>query len=57
MKTFKSKRFWLNTLTAITMMGAIFSGMDLSAKEMKWVTFGVATANIILQVWFNKEKK
>jgi uncharacterized membrane protein len=51
----KSKRFWLNVVTAITMLGAVVGGLDLDAEQAKVITFIVAFANIILQVWFNKE--
>lgn len=52
----KSKRFWLNTITAVTMLGTVALGLDLSANELKIVTFIVAVANIVLQVFFPTKK-
>jgi hypothetical protein len=53
----KSKRFWLNVVTAVTMLGAVATTVELSAKETKILTLSVAVANIILQVFFNSNKK
>lgn len=57
MKTLKSKRFWLNVFTAVTMIGSITNVLNLSPKVEEYVTFSVALANIVLQVWFNQDKK
>jgi len=57
MKTIQSKRFWLNVFTVITMVGSITNVLSLSPEATKWVTFSVALSNIILQVWFNQDKK
>jgi len=57
MKTLNSKRFWLNVLTTLTMLGAVLVDANLKPETMKWVTMTVAGLNIILQVFFNQEKK
>ena len=57
MKTVNSKRFWLNVLTTLTMLGALAIDANLQPQTMKWVTLTVAGLNIILQVFFNQEKK
>lgn len=57
MKIIKSKRFWLNVTTAITMLGSLTNVVELNATEAKYVTIAVLLGNIVLQVWFNKDKK
>ena len=57
MKVIKSKRFWLNVTTAITMLGSLTNVVELNATEAKYVTIAVLLGNIVLQVWFNKDKK
>jgi hypothetical protein len=39
------------------MLGAVATTVELSAKETKILTLSVAVANIILQVFFNSNKK
>lgn len=51
----KSKRFWLNVVTSITMLGALTSTIQLNASEAKYIGIAVALSNIILQVWFSKK--
>ena len=53
----KSKRFWLNIATAITMLGSLTNVVQLNATEAKYLTMVVTLANVVLQVWFNQDKK
>lgn len=57
MKTFKSKRFWLNIFTAVTMIGSLVNVIDLNATEAKYLSIAVTVSNVVLQVWFNQDKK
>lgn len=57
MKILKSKRFWLNLTTALTMLGSLTNVVELNATESKYVTICVVLGNIILQAFFNQDKK
>jgi len=57
MKILKSKRFWLNITTALTMLGSLTNVVQLNATEAKYVTICVVLGNIVLQVFFNQDKK
>jgi hypothetical protein len=51
----KSKRFWLNFLTAITMTGAMVANYQMSTQTAQIVLVVVSVANIVLQTWFNQD--
>ena len=55
MKT-KSKRFWLNLLTMVTIVGASLADAPLSPLALEIAMVTVAVANIVLQTWFNTEE-
>lgn len=57
MKTLKSKRFWLNVTTTVTMLAAVLSGYNLTPKQSEILTITVALCNIVMQVFFNQDKK
>lgn len=57
MKILKSKRFWVNLVTTLTMVLSLGNVMELSETQAEYLTLSVAVGNIILQVWFNQDKK
>ena len=57
MKLLKSKRFWVNLFTVLSMSGVLFLNIPLTATQAKLSTLVVGISNLILQVWFNQDKK
>ena len=57
MKLLQSKRFWVNLFTVLSMSGVLFLNIPLTATQSNIFTLVVGISNLILQVWFNQDKK